>query len=469
MSATLTLSAPIDYVRLVVSLNKSGDVRGAVEIADRAARKYPDFKLPVVGGTFGQMAEQLRGSLPQDESAQVATPETQTLRLVHDGKAPTTILGVEKDSAAHKILGRDGFKLGFFPANRGWYVRKSGGYAADLPLIAEIVKALESPTHDGTDVPLYRVDQSIASVHPETGAPLVKRETREQRAEWQREYDHRTNAAEWNLTFGKAECVTCGRKGLDLSSGSITRDERKLPQVQCGTCTGASIDMGALARELDSEPAPVPESANCPLCRTLVEVVDGQLKMHSKPFTGGFCKGKLGVTPEADVEAEPAPEPKRTRKATTRKATPQAETTRKAAPKSDDYAERVAALRAELEAAERKLAEQTAKREAEADKLATVGTSWVFRTVEGISGTTLKNSATSARQDLPRAFRKAGIKVQSASEQGVKVEVRRDREARTLVATIIDLPEGGVSAAKLAKIVRSVVSSQRGIVSATRA
>ncbi len=477
-----TIDTEIDFVRNAVSLHKRGDTLAALELAETAARKYPKFVFPQVGGTFADLAAQFRAALPVEEpqeSAPAPRVETQTLRLVHDGKAPTTVLGVEKDTPAHRILGRDGFKLGFYPANKGWYIKRSGGKAADLPLIARIVKALESARVDGSDTPLYRVEQTIADTNPETGERLAQSVDRAARAKWQKAYDGRMNSAQWELTFEKAKCATCPATGLSLRTGSITKDADKLPQVQCGTCTGTTpVDLTAL--ELAAEPAPVPESATCPSCRQLVRVVDGRLDLHTKPFQSTACRGKLGVQPTPDVDPEPAtaPEPKPARKATTRKAAP------KAAPvvdTSDLQAELTAALMAgdnvaaaavfvrmqERAEAAREAAKPAPKAEP-TGALAEIGASWKFATVDGISGSRLKNSATDARQALPRAFRKAGMKVQTASESGVKVEIRRDRDAKTLVATVVDLPAEGVSAAKLAKIVRQVVTAQRDVVSAAR-
>lgn len=498
----------VSVVQGIAGANKQGNRAEAVRLAEAAAVAFPDFDLSAFGrdnmsGSFADLAAKMRGvsasasvkAAPVSEPVSLVKapkPETTVLRLVHDGVAPTSLFGVPKDSEAHRIIGakrNGGLGWMWWGGTQAFYIRKSKGYAADMARITEAVEALEAAREAG--VQLYRVDQEIATTLP-SGEALPVYESvadkRARRAEWQREYTGRLNSAKWELGIGTAACSTCSRTGLDVRTGRTTQDDANLPWVQCVTCTGeaepvAVPEVSGLTLALDMIAAELPLSAECPSCRQLVEVKDGKLALHMKPYASTACRGKLGVAKAADVEPEPAAAApvKPARKARTVKATAPApvsavvdtsdlQVLMSAALMAGDQAEaarvfqamseRATAAREAAELAQELLADLPAASEA-GPSVEVIGTAWKFATVTGISGSTLKRSATEARSDLARALH--------AKFRGTRVQIERDKDAKVLVATVTAAPEMDAKQAReLAKLVRDVVSSQRGMTTAAK-
>lgn len=417
---------------------------------------------------------------PVAQPAPVAVEPT-VLRLVHDGVDQTSIFGVEKDSPAHLAIGsakRGGLGWMYFGAKDCFYLRRSAGYAPDMEKINEAIGALSALTEGGR--PLYRVETDIRTTDA-SGAPLKVRMTAAQAAAWQRDYDTARNVLWANMGMGLGVCGKCGAGDLNQRTGRIGKGDDGLPMVECATCGGFGapapapaaapavsvsplsdlyeqrvehyrargedygtaaawakadvqaerpapvaaaapvIDLSSLLA-LPAEPAAAPANAEeCPSCRQLTDVVDGKFVLHSRPFSGAACRGKVGV-PVQDVEPEAAPTP--VRKAAARPAAaPAAPVTE---PEADD--------------------------EPEADELV-----WKFAIQGGLSGSQRNATATEVRQAISkkitwgRAFR------------GVKIETRRDKVNHRLVLSVVDGSADGYDAAELADAVAAAVKSVRGV------
>lgn len=339
----------------------------AVAMADRAAVKWPEFRLPTepgqTGPTFADVAAHLRqlqepAAPAREKSAPAAAPKvaprkaapvkaapvkaapvpepapvkvvTSTLKLIHDGVNQTSIFGTEKGSAACAALGRNGLKWGFYPAKECWYIRGSQGYAPNADMIGEAVRVLESLTQDG--VQLYRVELDVRDTGPD-GTALPVKLTAAQAAAWQREYTRRSNKIGFDLRMGSGVCTGCGATGLTETTGRMTKGSDKLPVTECGTCGGfgapvvaepapaaPAIDLSKIFASplaLPAAPvkaaAPAGETAQCPACRTVQGVVNGKFKLHTGKSGNGACRGKVGVV-TTDVEPEPVQVKASTRK-----------------------------------------------------------------------------------------------------------------------------------------------------------
>lgn len=341
-------------------------VSQAVAMADRAAARWPEFRLPAqpgqTGPTFADVAAHLRelqtpAAPAREESAPSPAPVkaaprksttrkaaavkaapvvepapvtvvTATLKLIHDGVNQTSIFGTEKGSPASHALGRNGLKWGFYPAKECWYIRGSQGYAPNNDMINQAVQALESLTEDG--VQLYRVERDVRTEGPD-GKKLPVKMSAAQAAAWQKEYTGRENKIGFELRMGTGVCAGCGATGLTEDTGRMIKDSKRLPVTECGTCGGfgAPVVEPAPAPVLDlskvfasplalppapvKAAAPVGETAQCPSCKTVQGVVDGKFKLHTSKSGNGACRGKVGVVP-TDVEAEPAAVPVKARK-----------------------------------------------------------------------------------------------------------------------------------------------------------
>lgn len=445
---TTTRNPAMLLAQQVISDARAGKFRTALTKARRGAEKFPTFVVPAAQGqpspTFAQLAEWLGGQADAAErkdasaaeSAPVAEPkpapepervkvETITLRLVHDGINPTSIFGIGKDTPAHRVVGaKKNGGLGWFPysSEQGFcfYLPRSGKFAPNMDAIGEVITRLQAQQVDG--VQLYRVETQI--VTEMDGKPLPVRMTAAQRQEWQKRFDAARNALDWGLGLGRGEC-RCGVKGLDRRTGRIGKDAQGMPVVECHTCGGfdapapvaepapVKVDLSALFA-LAATPAPVPESAECPSCRTMQPVEGGKFKLHSRPFSGGACRGKLGV-PVEDVEAEPAQQPVR-------------------------KARKAAAAPVPVQAEE------------------TVSTSgdgvWRFRLQAGLSGKARNETATDVRSALTHKV--------ANKFRGTRIETRRDKVNHMLVLTVIELGEG-VDLALVEAAVLVAVRSVRGV------
>lgn len=516
---TIDTAKAIELVKQAVAANKGGDPVKALELAKDGRELYDGFRFPAGQGktaTFDDLVDTFREIIAAQKAA--ATPEpapaaveaapvqkaqtdpapapaaSAVLTITHDGKAPTSITGVEKGSAGVKVLGKGGLKWLFTtkPGVPTWYLPKTGGYAPDMDAIEEAAEALAAVG--------YTVESNIVT-KDEQGNDLPAKPDPVAMAEWQRRYTAADQLGKFQLSMGQGECVTCDRTGLTVVDGRMTRDAEKIPQVQCATCTGEAVeDLGVTdLLALPSTPSPVPASEECPACRQRQPLdADGKIKLHSKPFIGGACSGKA---PVADVEPEPKAAP--ARKAAAPKAAPAAVA---AIPSEADDAAALAAATADVEArkaalteamtsgsglleaaqalqvateaaavTERMAADNAAKRAAaakaaEAAKVAAkpeaaapaaagevVGMSYKFRMIAGASGMQLKDSATQYRSDLAKALAKTGV----------RVEVRKSKSDKTLVAVVMEAPEG-VDVKALASVIRTVGLSQRGVISGTK-
>ena len=428
--ATGTKITAIDLAAQLLA--KKGDPTAMLKIARRGARLYPTEVLPG-GATFANLAEQIAAHMPTAESAQRPAPakkaapaqkaapqkaapqkaapqpepapkvETTTLTLVHDGESQTAIFGVEKDTPAHRALGKKasgGLGWGFWFPNRSWYLRGTQGFAPNMPAIREAVARLESITEGG--VQLYRVEQKITTTDA-SGNPLPEKRTREQAAAWQKAYDSAFNGGNWALSVSKGVCNGCGVEGLDVHTGRLIKDGDGIPRVNCATC--GHFDAPKPEPVAESVPAPVAELAalvealalpaadvheDCHACKTRVAVVDGQYAMHGDP-RGGACRAKRGVVSDDPiVDEEPVV-----------KAAPRTRRSRK--PSAADLGIVVTPA---------------------------TGLTITLQLQTSLSGMQVKAAATEVRQVLPKAIK------------GVKIETRRDKDSKRLVLTVV---EGGES------------------------
>lgn len=475
MAATKTSEPALKLAMDIIGTTQT-DPRAALVKAERAALKFPDFRIPAQEGqpspTFGEVAEWLRSKVqapapesqtppavaeptktvpaPKKTAARKAAPKkavpvvepvtapepvkvvTATLKLVHDGVRQTSIYGVEKDSAAHRAIGRKsngGLGWAYYADGDCWYLYRTQGYAPDMARISEAVTALESIREEG--VQLYRVETDIREVDAE-GKALPVRMTRAQAAAWQREYDGARNALHWNLSMEQATCGKCGATGLNETTGRMGKNAAGMPMVECWTCGGfaapvpvavpepavapVTVDLSTMLA-LPSVATPLPESAECPSCHQPVPVKDGKLALHTGKFGNGACRGRLGVVP-TDVEAEPAAQP--ARKTAARKAAPVTEPT--AAPEQVDASSLV--VRFALQA--------------------------------GLSGSARNATASEVRSALSRKI------TYGKAFRGVKIETRRDKENHRLVMTVTEGGEG-YDAAELADAIGEAVKSVRGV------
>lgn len=478
-TATTTRQPELVLAQEIITAAKSGDIRGALARAERGSRKYPDFQIPAAPGqptpTFAQTAEWLRGKLQpaapaavaQQDQAPVAKPapkkstaarkattpkaasapkktamaatvaptpetvkvETVTLRLVHNGSDPTSIYGVEKDSAAHLAIGstkRGGLGWHFWKTGECFYLRRSGGYAPDYRAINEAIARLEAIERDGQR--LYRVESAIETMVD--GAPLPVRMSAAQRAEWQQAYDAARNALSWNLSMNQAVCGQCGATGLGEGTGRVSKDADGMPVMRCSTCGGFTAPEPQVAEPVEqvapveravpdlsgllaltATPAPIPESAECPACTQQVPVVDGKLGLHTGRYGNGACRGKLGVA-VADVEPEPA----------------------------------------------QPAARKAGKVAVEPDVVAGDATGLVVKVAlqAGLSGSSRNATATEVRQAISRKI------TYGRAFRGVKVETRRDKVNHRLVMTVAEGGDG-YAADELADAIVAAVKSVRGV------
>lgn len=463
MAATTTRQPELVLAQEIITLART-NVRGALARAERAAVKYPDFRIPAGEGqptpTFGQVADWLRGQVSEAPAAAAAesapvkaapvkaapakkapaarkvapvkAPEpvkvaVTTLRLVHDGEHQTSIYGVEKGSPAQLAIGsakRGGLGWNFW-LNGGmatWYLPRTQGHAADMARIGEAVTRLESLTQDGQK--LYRVEQDIRTADP-AGNPLPVRMNRAQAAEWQRDYTAAHNSAGWLLGMGRAVCGKCGAAGLDVSTGRIGKDAAGMPTVECATCGGFAVatpepvkvepvrlDLSGMIA-LSAVPEPKPESVECPVCKQDVPVTGGKLALHNDRFGRGACRGKLGQV-VTDVEPEPAP----------------------------------------VKAAARKAAAPVA---AEPEESGDVDGTVVRMALQaGMSSSARNATAHEARQVLSRKL------TYGKAFRGVKVETRRDKVNHRLVMTVVEGGDG-FDVAELAEEIAKIVKTVRGV------
>jgi hypothetical protein len=378
---------------------------------------------------------------PPDQEDQVAAPapsaqpepvEVKTLRIVHTADAPTSIFGVEKDSAAHRIVGtrkRGGLGWQWWAPTKAFYLSGSKGFAPNMDRIGEAVQRLEAQEQDGQR--LYRVELEIATTDV-VGKELPRKQTAAEHKAWQREYDSRHNSGLWNLSVGKGAC-RCGTRGLSVHTGRVVKGDDGMPVVKCYPCLGLpmpepepepvatllqeeeTLDLGDVAAALlaiSAEPAPVPPSAECPSCRQLIEVVKGRLQVHTRsPYGGSACPGKLGRA-VTDVEPEPAATLKKTAAKTT-------------APQRD---------------------QQNAPE-------SVTGAAWKFRLADDAR---LRQTATQLRSDL---LHRVGT---ISRQQGVRFEVRSDKTDRTLLVTVVEAGEG-VDGRTLALQVKGTALTVRGV------
>lgn len=455
-------------------LQKQGNPQGALSIASRAARMYPEWNWPKkdgsAGPTFAQVAAGIRAEMTAsktkdagDESAQTPAParktvpaakkaapaakkavpakkaapaakkaapvaesaptvETTTLRIVHDGVKQTTIFGVEKGTPAVKVIGKAGLGWSFWFQGKVFYLPGTQGFAPDTSTIDEAVRALESVTDDETGAPLYRVETEITTTGPD-GKALPVRMSKKSAAEWQRGYTTQHNHLWAALGLSQGECA-CGVQGLDQNTGRVVKGADGMPSVQCGSCGGFAAPK--------SETVTVPvtlatlalpaaqESEECPSCKRTVGVVDGKFALHTGRTGNGACRGRRGVV-VVDVEPEesevPA-KPVRTRRA----------------------------------------ARVTSPTVAELDVVVQPATGLVLRfALQKMSGTAAGNTATEVRQAVSRKI------FYGTAFKGAKFEVRRDKKTGEITLTLTEGGEEYDAAALSAELVK-VVKSVRGVV-----
>lgn len=423
----------------IAKLARAGRLDDAIEKAEQAAAQFPRTRLPGKGGktgpTFKQFADKLRAlaaaqvtaepepvqvQAPAEPVAPVSEPEpvqVQVLRLVHDGVNPTSLFDVVQYSDAHKIIGKDGLGWRWWRPGKAFYLRASGGQAADMDKINEAVAKLQ-------ETGLYRVELEIATTGPD-GKPLERKRTAAERQAWQKAYDTALNTLRWNLSIGRAAC-DCGTAGLTEQTGKIAKDGEGMPVGKCYTCAGLPmpetavpvVDVAALL-EIGAEPAlrstlTFPDSEQCPSCRQMIQVEQTargrRFKLHDRPMSGRACRGVPG-RPVVDVEPEPASQPVRKVLA---QVGPKVQTSTVAAPAA-----------------------------AESEPESVVGAQWKFKLLDGANG---RATARDLRSDL-----NARVVAQHGGSKHMEFEVRLDKKARTLVVTLERAPESAK---------RTIVSTQ---------
>jgi hypothetical protein len=473
--------------KVIIGFAGKLDYRAALPVAERAAVKFPDFRLPSPEGspnpTFAEMAAWFRikiaeqslatddGLIPPAESvAPVAKPARKTaakkatpvkatpvkapepaetvplitLRLVHDGVKQTRLYGTEKGSPAQLAIGsakapKTGLGWRFWSPDESFYIQGSAGFAPNWAKINEAVTRLESLRSD-TGEQLYTVKLEITAVTAD-GEDLPVKMTKAERdayqktqftAEWQRQYNAASNLAIWDLGMGTATCIGCGATGLGEKTGRISKDANRLPVVECHTCGGFS--------------APEPVAVIVP--KSVVDL-SGVLALAAtaEPTPESaecpLCRQMLPLTADGKLPLHTALYRSgacRGRlgvivvdvEAEPATAEPVKATTRKATP--------VKALPAPGDTA---LVDAT-------------GHVVQFALQSGMSGTARNATATKVRQALNTKI------TEGRAFKGVKIETRRDKENHRLVMTVT--AGGGLfTLAELTDAVAAAVKSVRGV------
>ena len=295
--------AELALAQQVVAAAGSGDVVLALALADKGARKFPDFTVPAANEgdpepSFAQVAAFLRAKqdaataeqvqqeapAPVVESAPVqrkpaprraakaakavpvAVPEPvvvepTVLRLVHNGVEQTSIFGVPKDSPAHRAIGskrNGGLGWIFYKVAECFYIPKSGGVAPDYVAINLAISVLENLRGDDGQ-PLYRVEREIRAVDAD-GKPLPVRMSEAEAQRWQRKYDAARNTLWAAMGLRSGRCGKCGAGGLDQQTGRIGKGDDGMPEVECYTCGGFAGPVAPVAAPV-VQVAPVVEAA----------------------------------------------------------------------------------------------------------------------------------------------------------------------------------------------------------------
>lgn len=480
MTATKVRQPELVAAQEIIACVGTKDFRGALARAERAARKFPEFRIPTPEGqpspTFAETATWLRSQIkPAEQAAPVAQPEpvkvpepvkpaarkapaarkpatarkpepvkapepvkveVQAIRLVHDGKNHTSIYDMVKGSPAQLAIGsakRGGLGWAFWSGGPCFYLPRTAGYAPDYVAINRAISAIESIEQDGQK--LYRVESEITTVGPD-GKPLPTKMSAEERARWQREYTAGMNAHGFSLRMEQGQCGTCGVAGLSETTGRIGKDGEGLPVIECWTCGGFAAPV------VEAKPEPVRESAPdlsglmlaiaataaptsvCPMCSESVPLVDGKLGLHS--YRGAACRGRLGMVRD-DVEPEPVQQPAKARKA----APVKAESAVVETPEVDDEP-------------------------ADASELVVR-----FALQNGLSGKARNDTASEVRSVLSRKI------TWGRAFRGVKVETRRDKVNHRLVLHVVEGGEG-FDAAELADAISAAVRTVRGVANRVR-
>ncbi|MFG1872126.1 hypothetical protein [Micromonospora arborensis] len=304
----------IQHALRVTQLGKSGDLRGALALAEQGVKLYPG---PVLSGgrTFGWLrdvlAEQVAKGTPkvaepvapvvaQPFAAPVAAPVEQpapvqvqakpgpgepgwvsvndyepeapvavpvpevaksTLRIVHNVEEGTRLLGTAKGDGVNVVMGKNGQKWRFYMAGKFWYIWGSRGGKADRARINRAAGALRAAG--------WTVEVEIDDVDHATGQVAAPKVSKAEQLRQMRAYNHAESGLLWVLTNqGGVDCgKRCGATDLALRTSKVVRnDETNLPMAICLPCAGVTPAPVA-------EPAPAPEAAVAAAAAELPEII----------------------------------------------------------------------------------------------------------------------------------------------------------------------------------------------------